>query len=229
MTLAPLEVEVSPELAAILDLGLLAAEGLRVTPAGGAIERALAAAGAEQRAAYGAASPGDIPGVAAVRRLFAALGIDPTKTRPSSEALLRRVLKGQGISPVNNVVDTINLCSLQWLLPMGLYDLAELRGNLRLKLGGPGAGYPGLGKAWVNLEGRPALHDELGPFGAPTSDSFRTRVHNGTTQILLVVFAPRDESGTDPDLLARCLAGTRTALIELCGLAPEAILVRRVR
>jgi DNA/RNA-binding domain of Phe-tRNA-synthetase-like protein len=164
--------------------------------------------------------------VAAVRSLFSALGIDPTKTRPSSEALLRRVLKDKGISAVNNVVDIINLCSLRWLLPMGLYDLAAIRGNLRLDLGRPGAGYPGLGKAWVNLEGRPALHDDLGPFGAPTSDSFRTRVHEGTTRVLLIVFAPR--SGEEPGslALARCLADTRATLIELCPADPEQVAMR---
>jgi DNA/RNA-binding domain of Phe-tRNA-synthetase-like protein len=110
---------------------------------------------------------------------------------------------------------------------MGLYDLAQIRGNLRLGLGGPGAGYAGLGKPWVNLDGRPALHDDQGPFGAPTSDSFRTRVHEATTRILLVVFAPRDGEGVESELLVRCLADTRGTLIELCGLAPDAVQVRR--
>jgi len=228
MTLVIPEIEISPELAPILDLGLLAADGVHVTPAGTAVTNALAAAAAKQRTAYHAIPFGQIPGIASVRGLFRALGIDPTKTRPSSEALLRRVLKDQGISPVNNVVDIINLCSLRWLLPMGLYDLAEIGGNLRLGLGGSGTGYAGLGKPWVNLEGRPALHDDLGPFGAPTSDSFRTRVHEKTTRILLVVFAPRDpEEEAESGLLTRCLADTRATLIELCGLAPDAVQVRQ--
>jgi len=213
LSLPPLVV--TPELAALIDLGLLTAGGLAVEPAGPAVTAAIAAAAAAARAAHGARAIGDIPGIAPVRRLMSALGTDPTKTRSSSEALLRRVLKGQGLHAVNNVVDTVNLASLRWLLPMGLYDLAALRGQLRLARGGPGDGYGGIGKERVNLEDRPALYDDEGPFGAPTSDSFRTRVHAGTTRILLVVYAPRG-ADADPELLKRCLADTRGLLETLC-------------
>ncbi len=213
------EFGVEPELAALLDLGLLTAGGLAVGPSGPAIAAAIAAESAAIGARVGDRAISDIPGIAPVRRLFSALGTDPTKTRPSSEALLRRVRKGQGLYAVNNVVDTVNLCSLRWLLPMGLYDLASIRGRLRLARGNPQDGYPGIGKEWVNLEGRPALYDEAGPFGAPTSDSFRTRVHEETTSVLLVVFAPRGED-VDPALLPRCLADTRQALVDLCRARP---------
>jgi DNA/RNA-binding domain of Phe-tRNA-synthetase-like protein len=207
---------VTPELAALVDLGLLTAGGLEVGPAGPALTAAIAAEAGAARTAHGTRSIGDVPGIAPVRRLMSALGTDPTKTRPSSEALLRRVLKGQGIHAVNDVVDTVNLASLRWLLPMGLYDLAALRGTLRLARGGPGDGYSGIGKERVNLEGRPALFDDAGPFGAPTSDSFRTRVHEGTTRILLVIYAPRG-AGADPEILPRCLNDTRGLLETLCG------------
>jgi len=205
---------VDEAIADLIDLGLLTAGGLTVASAGAAIGAAIAAEAAAKRAEFGDRAIGDVPGVAPVRRLMSALGTDPTKTRPSSEALLRRVLKGQGLYGVNNVVDTVNLASLRWLLPMGLYDLAALRGNLRMARGRPGDGYAGIGKEHVNLEDRPALHDDEGPFGAPTSDSFRTRVHAGTTRILLVVFAPRD---IDPDILPRCVADTRQLIVSLCG------------
>ncbi len=215
LLLPPFTVE--GELAALVDIGLLTAGGLEVTPAGAAIGAAIAAEAAAKRAFAGDRAIGDVPGVAPVRRLMSALGTDPTKTRPSSEALLRRVLRGQGLYAVNNVVDTVNLASLRWLLPMGLYDLAALRGNLRLARGGSGDGYSGIGKEHVSLADRPALYDDEGPFGAPTSDSFRTRVHAGTTRILLVVFAPRD---IHADMLPRCLADTRDLLVNLCGARP---------
>ncbi len=219
------DLEVSSGLADIVEIGLLAADGLAVGPAGEPITRALDEVARRHRDTHGDASFADIPEVAAVRRLFSALGIDPTRTRPSSEALLRRVLKDKGISTVNNIVDIINLCSLRWLLPMGLYDRAAIQGSIRLEIGGPGAAYPGLGKAWVNLESRPALHDNLGPFGAPTSDSFRTRVREGTSSVLLAVFAPRG-AGSEPDRLAHCLADTRSQLIALGPADPERVVVR---
>jgi DNA/RNA-binding domain of Phe-tRNA-synthetase-like protein len=215
------EIELDPRLAPHLELGLLVADGIRVTATGEPIREAIAAAGEAHRAAFGHLAPGEVPGVVAVRRFFRVLGLDPTKIRPSSEALLRRVLKGKGLYEVNNVVDTVNLCSLRWLLPMGLYDLTAIRGKLRLTIGSPGDGYPGLGKDRVNVEGRPSLHDELGPFGAPTSDSFRSRVHDSTTRILLVVFSPRGKE----ERLARCLADSRATLIELCAARPERVAV----
>lgn len=211
LLLPPFTVE--GELAALVDIGLLTAGELAVAPAGAAIGAAIAAEAAAQRAFAADRAIGDVPGVAPVRRLMSALGTDPTKTRPSSEALLRRVLRGQGLSAVNNVVDTINLASLRWLLPMGLYDLAALRGQVRLARGSRGDGYAGIGKDHVNLADRPALYDDRGPFGAPTSDSFRTRVHADTTRILLVVFAPRD---IDRETLPRCLADTRGLLESFC-------------
>jgi DNA/RNA-binding domain of Phe-tRNA-synthetase-like protein len=214
------EIEIDSRLAPHLDLGILVAEGLGVASSGEAIRRAVDAAAEVHRTAHGTMNLGEIPGVVAVRSFFRVLGIDPTKTRPSSEALLRRVLKGKGLYEVNNVVDAVNICSLRWLLPMGLYDSSALRGRVRLTLGGPGDGYSGLGKDRVNVAGRPCLHDDLGPFGAPTSDSFRSRVHSATTRILLVIFSPQ---GND-DALSRCLADTRATLIELCAAAPDRVL-----
>ena len=48
-----------------------------------------------------------------------------------------------------------------------------------------GAAVPGNGL----FEG---LHDELGPFGSPTSDSARTAVTLATRSCLMVLFAPAD-------------------------------------
>ena len=108
------------------------------------------------------------------------------------------------------------------LLPVGLYDRAAIRGSIRLDLGGEDAGYAGLGKERVGLAGRPALFDDEGPFGAPTSDSFRTRVHEATTEILCVVFAPR-AGGETSGALQAALADIRSALIRHAGALPEHI------
>src|SRR6185436_10903063 len=75
----------------------------------------------------------DIPGVAETRALFHQLDVDPTKTRPSSEALLRRVLQGRGLPQVNAAVDVCNLCSLEDQLPLGLYDRDLVRGSIRVR------------------------------------------------------------------------------------------------
>ncbi len=126
----------------------------------------------------------------AVRSMYKAVGIDPTKTRPSNEALLRRVRKEQPFPRVNSLVDVINWCSLEFQLPYGLYDRAHIQGRITLRIGREGDEYAGIRKDVVHLAGRLALFDDVGPFGNPTSDSARTMVTGSTRDALVVIFAP---------------------------------------
>jgi DNA/RNA-binding domain of Phe-tRNA-synthetase-like protein len=130
--------------------------------------------------------------VAAVRTMYKRVGLDPTKTRPSSEALLRRVRKGDPLPRINTLVDVCNWCSLEFQLPYGLYDAAHVEGDIELRLGHDGESYPGIRKDDVNVGGRLTLADGRGPFGNPTSDSARTMVTTSTVTAIVVVFAPAD-------------------------------------
>jgi DNA/RNA-binding domain of Phe-tRNA-synthetase-like protein len=131
----------------------------------------------------------------AVRTMYKRVGIDPTKTRPSSEALLRRVRKGDSLPRINSMVDVCNWCSFEFQLPYGLYDASKIQGDVTLRIGRDGESYPGIRKDDVHVDGRIALVDAIGPFGNPTSDSARTMVTTETTRGLLVVFAPREVDG----------------------------------
>src|SRR5258705_274267 len=102
----------------------------------------------------GGAAPADLAGFAEVGALSHRLDIDPTKTRPSSEVLLRRVLQGKGLPRVSPVVDVCNLCSLEFQLPLGLYDRDRVHGAIRARAGRDGEGYEGIRKDHVNLAGR---------------------------------------------------------------------------
>ena len=128
----------------------------------------------------------------AVRRLYSRVGIDPTRRRPSSEALLRRVLRGDALPRINTLVDVCNWCSLELQLPYGLYDGDRIVGPIVLRLGRPAEEYAGIGKDVVHVEGRLALADARGAFGNPTSDSDRTKVTTATTRAVAVIFAPRE-------------------------------------
>src|SRR5262245_65973089 len=108
--------------------------------------------------------------VVAVRTMYKRIGLDPTKRRPSSEALLRRVRRGEPLPRVNSMVDVCNWCSLEFQLPYGLYDAAHIRGGVVLRLGQSGDSYPGIRKDDVNVDGRITLADDVGPFGNPTSE-----------------------------------------------------------
>jgi DNA/RNA-binding domain of Phe-tRNA-synthetase-like protein len=176
----------------LLKVGVVEAAPVRVGPASAALQAEILALSARMGAAHAGRPPGEIEGLAPARRLYRAFGIDPTSTRPSSEALLRRILQGKPFPSVNSAVEVCNLCSTSFLLPIGLYDAAKIRGDVSLRSGEPGESYPGIRKDAVNVAGRPVLVDEEGPFGNPTSDSLRTCVTEGTASLFMVIFAPAD-------------------------------------
>ena len=126
----------------------------------------------------------------AVRTMYKRVGIDPTKTRPSNEALLRRVRKGDTIPRINSAVDIINWCSLEFQLPYGLYDASKIVGRVTMRTGLEGEKYAGIRKDDVNVGGRITVVDDMGPFGNPTSDSARTMVTPAARQLLVVIYAP---------------------------------------
>ena len=122
------------------------------------------------------------------RDLYRRIGIELTRTRPSSEALLRRAIKGKPLYQINSIVDISNLCSLNFLLPIGLYDLSKISGNVLLRRGMKGEEYSGIRKEMIHVEGRYTLADNNGPFGNPSADSFRTSVDLNTKDVLFVIF-----------------------------------------
>jgi DNA/RNA-binding domain of Phe-tRNA-synthetase-like protein len=206
-----------------LGLGMLEAEGLQPRELPPAFDAELRAVCDRLQSLYGGKQPADIPGVAETRALFHRLDIDPTKTRPSSEALLRRVLQGKGLPKVHPAVDVCNLCSLEAQLPLGLYDRESIRGVVHVRLGTAGEGYPGIRKQRVNLTGRLLLADDEGPFGAPTADSQRTSVGSRTRSLMVVVFCPRERAGGD---LSACLEKIADMLTRHCGAGIIAVRVQ---
>ena len=183
---------VAPELESIVRPGVLWLDGAVVTDQEPRLDAPLAAA----EAAVRAHPPNEI---AAVRTMYKKVGIDPTKRRPSSEALLRRVRKGDPLPRINSMVDVCNWCSLEFQLPYGLYDAARIEGDVVLRLGLPRESYAGIRKNDVNVAGRITLADSIGPFGNPTSDSARTMVTPSTVRALVIVFAPHDTESRQLD------------------------------
>src|SRR5580693_6175247 len=135
------------------------------------------------------------PQILATRAAYKALGKDPARYRGSAEALLRRVIAEKGLPRINAVVDIINLVSVESRLPIGLYDLAHVSGDIVFRAGRAGETYKGIGKYDLNLEGLPVFCDALGPHGSPTSDSERTMVTAGTKQVVaaIISFGGKDQ------------------------------------
>ena len=139
----------------------------------------------------------DAPAISATRAGYRALGKDPARYRGSSEALLRRIISGKHFPNINCVVDIINLVSVESRLPIGLYDLAGVRGDVVFRAGRKGETYKGIGKFDLNLEGLPLFADDQGPHGSATSDSERTMVTSKTEGILAVIVSFGGTEGLD--------------------------------
>jgi DNA/RNA-binding domain of Phe-tRNA-synthetase-like protein len=211
-----MNLSVAPELAAIVRAGVLWLDGATVVAREVRLNAPLAAA----EAAVRSNPPAE---VTSVRTMYKRVGLDPTKTRPSSEALLRRVRKGDTLPRINSMVDVCNWCSLEFQLPYGLYDADKIDGDVELRIGREGESYAGIRKDDVHVSGRITLADQLGPFGNPTSDSARTMVTTATTRALLVVFAPRD---VDEHRLSQVLNTTSDRMAEFTGCAEQSRVLR---
>jgi DNA/RNA-binding domain of Phe-tRNA-synthetase-like protein len=143
----------------------------------------------EVKRAEQAARSGDVGAVARARDLYKRFGVDPTRVRPSSEALLRRLKKGEALPRVNSLVDVANAMSVQLQVPVGLYDLDKVKGeDLVLRLGKQGEGYEGIRKERVNVAGRLCVADDDGPCGNPSADAARTMITTSTERAAWIYF-----------------------------------------
>lgn len=154
------------------------------------------------------------PYISSTRNLFKKTGIDPTRYRASQEALIRRILQGKGIPRINNVVDVNNLCSVRFRLPMGVYDLDKIQGEIEIRIGRQGESFQGIGARSISAQDKIMAFDKLGPFGSPIADAERTKVTLSTNRIILVIFSSESIPET---YLKNALDATIDKLIRYCS------------
>ena len=181
--------EISIELPAV-KLGVLEAGEITVTLVNEDLARVLDDLCDRQRSAFTLESLADSASTRAVREMFRRWGVDPSKYRPSSEALQRRVIQGKGLYRVSSVVDIGNLGSVETGWPYGCYDRAKIQPPVTFRRGLFGETYEGIGKRVWHLEGRPVLGDAEGAFGSPISDSTRSLISEATREVTVVIYAP---------------------------------------
>ncbi len=134
----------------------------------------------------------DHPTVAALRRLFRAAGCDPTRYRPASEALLRRLVKGDELPAIHPLVDLNNCLSAELAVPCCVMVEGSFGERLTWRSGRPGEGYESL-RGPFNLEGKPVLLDEDGPLDTPITGNVRVKVLSATRSAWLVAYMPAAE------------------------------------
>ena len=129
-----------------------------------------------------------LPGIEATRRVYRACGKDPSRYRPASEALIRRMLQGKSLYQINTLVDVINLASIKFGYSIGGFDASKFVGDtLTLGVGKAGEPYEGIGRGIINIEGLPVYRDSAGGVGTPTSDNERTKIEMSTTRLLVLI------------------------------------------
>ena len=128
------------------------------------------------------------PEIAATRAVYKLCGKDPTRYRPSGEALCRRIIQGKPLYRINTLVDLINLASIRYGYSIGGFDRDKICGvRLTLGIGAAGEPYEGIGRGNINIEGMPVYRDEKGGVGTPTSDNERTKLSLETTNLLVLI------------------------------------------
>jgi DNA/RNA-binding domain of Phe-tRNA-synthetase-like protein len=130
----------------------------------------------------------DFPGIQEWRQVFKKTGKDPNRYRHSAEALMRRVQKQNYLTPVHSAIDMNNFFSLQYQVPIGVYDMDNLTGPLVIRVGSSGEEYTGLNGRTNSLDNLIISSDTIGPFGSPFVDSERTQVTEKTKNALQIVY-----------------------------------------
>ena len=147
--------------------------------------------------------------IEATRQAYRRCGKDPSRYRPSGEALVRRTLQGKGLYQVDTAVDLINLASIAYGYSIGGFDYDKISGDtLTLGIGREGEPYEGIGRGMLNIGGMPVYRDSVGGIGTPTSDNERTKMSIGTTRLLALV----NGYDGDRDNVVRCAEFIRTLL-----------------
>ena len=121
-----------------------------------------------------------------LKNAYRKLGKDPSRYRPSAESLLRRIASHKSLYYVNNVVDVLNLVSVQTGFSICGYDADKINGEIIMGTGYENEPYEGIGRGVLNIENLPVFRDSEGAFGTPTSDSVRTMVTDNMQNFLMI-------------------------------------------
>ena len=158
------------------------------TPYNEALWQEIEAMGERYRQELTTESLKDMTSIAATRRVYKACGKDPSRYRPASEALIRRILQGKELYQRDTLVDLVNLASIAYGYSIGGFDADRFVGDtLTLGIGREGEPYEGIGRGIINIHGLPVYRDAEGGVGTPTSDHERTKMTIDTRHLVVLI------------------------------------------
>lgn len=179
-------------------------------PTSDALWKELLAEGDRVRNLYDMSMINKRPGIAATRQAYKALGKEPNRYRPSSEALCRRLVKGMELYRTLTLIDLINLLSVRSGYSIGGFDADKIQGDtLRLGAGREGEHFEAIGRGVLNIASLPIYRDVIGGIGTPTSDEERTKLTPDTQHLLMCIniygeeLSLEDTINLTTDLLSR--------------------------
>lgn len=185
-----MEVIVSKEIEQVCPefVGACVEAGVVNTPYSEALWKEIEALGQRYRQELTTETLKEMTSIAATRRVYKACGKDPSRYRPASEALIRRVLQGKNLYQRDTLVDLINLASIAYGYSIGGFDADKFVGEtLTLGIGREGEPYEGIGRGMINIHGLPVYRDSEGGVGTPTSDNERTKMTLDTRHLLVLI------------------------------------------
>lgn len=147
----------------------------------------------------------ELEGIKEWRQIFKSTGKDPNRYRPSVEALYRRIMKQNFIESVQSAIDVNNFFSLEYQIPIGVYDVSKINGNVTVRIGNPDEEYTGLNGRTNSIEKLIVSADDDGAFGSPFVDSDRTPVTFNTRSALQIVYLRPSLSDQDSRNLTESL------------------------
>ena len=164
----------------------------------------------------------DEPSIRALRDFFWKVDIDPTKKRPSSEALIRRILQKGEIPRIHPAVDAGNLASFSTHVPIGLFDRNKISSHIILRRAKEGEIFEAIGGKDFSMSGKEVVLVDQGDehliHQFPYRDCRRTSIQLKTSRVLIVacgVPGLQDESVKGAGqrcarLMVSCLGGRST-------------------
>lgn len=168
---------------------------------------------ADYRARFTVDSIKEMSSIEATRAAYRKCGKDPSRYRPSGEALCRRILRGMELYQINTLVDLINVASIASGYSIGGFDADKIEGDtLTLGIGAPNEPYEGIGRGVLNIEGMPVYRDAIGGIGTPTSDHERTKISLATSRVLIIV----NGYDADSDAVNATISHLRSMLEKHC-------------
>ncbi len=185
-----MKVEVSAEMHSVCPVfvGACITANIKNTEYSAELWREIDALSEEYRATLTTESLKQMESIQATRRIYKLCGKDPSRYRPSSEALIRRMLQGKQLYQIDTLVDLINLASITYGYSIGGFDADKFDGDtLTLGVGREGEPYEGIGRGMLNIAGLPVYRDATGGVGTPTSDNERTKMTLGTRRLVALV------------------------------------------